>query len=267
MVRRRGVLSEGAAAKLLMAAALLDLGLVYMMSKAISRSVPDSAAASLQAQGAVSEGAVQFLFNSAATAIPLAVFLLLAFVFNLVTEALFGGYTPGRAVMGLEMCQKNGAPLTRKSRLARGMLKLASFGVSGLQLSKLPNYDNAAGVAWSSTMAQATPQPPAQWKIIVRIPDGRSKSRALGDIAGFRRDQMIKIGRDPNWADIVLPRETQASGRHCVLRLNAGRIEVQDNDSSNGTRINSQRIASKTWVPLPPSGHFHAADVLCKIET
>jgi hypothetical protein len=57
------------------------------------------------------------------------------------------------------------------------------------------------------------------WKIILVGPDGKRKRAQLSQIGSFSRNETIQIGRDPNWADLVLPANTCASGKHCVLSV------------------------------------------------
>jgi hypothetical protein len=201
--------------------------------------------------------------SAAATAVPFLTFAVLLVLFWVLTEIAFGGYTLGRAVMGLDLSDGTGAPLTRKKRIWRGVRKLSTLGVSGLQVHKLPSYDTKFKIVWYSNLM---PPPPAAWELVVQSADGRIKRDRLGNIASFRENGSVKIGRDPNWADLVLSANSHASARHCILRLKGRDMQLLDNGSSNGTYLNGGKVAEKTWISLPNNAQFSAADVKFQIN-
>lgn len=59
----------------------------------------------------------------------------------------------------------------------------------------------------------------------------------------------IVLGRDPK-ADVALPYDPFASGRHALLRRAPSAWTLTDLQSTNGTRVNFRRIASGETVPV-----------------
>jgi hypothetical protein len=248
-----------------MAAALVDLALLYLVSKTILRVVtPEKIQVSLPNNSVLADF---FRYGEAVATVffPVLVFVFLTAIFWLVTETLLGGLTPGRAVLGLTLSDETGGPLKRSKRVLRGMRKLSTLGLSGLQVSDLPKYDKAAGCVWNSSMAPVPRRRITEWVFVLQAKDGRKSRYRLGDISSFVRTGQLKIGRDAQWADIVLPSTSLASGRHCVVRVNRKQTEIIDNNSKNGTFIGNRKLAAGEWTVLPRKAVFRTTDVLCQI--
>lgn len=107
---RRGVLDEPAAARLLIAAGILDLMIVYLAT----------AIATPRLQAAVP--ALRMDYAGAP------VFLVLMLVMWLVSDLLLSGYSPGRLAVGLEMAHRSGRHLPMSRRALRLVGKLTTLG-------------------------------------------------------------------------------------------------------------------------------------------
>jgi hypothetical protein len=72
----------------------------------------------------------------------------------------------------------------------------------------------------------------------VRVVDGAGTLLATVPLS---QDGDYLVGRDPDAAEIALP-DASVSRRHCLLRHAAGRLQVADAGSANGTRLGSRRV-------------------------
>lgn len=63
-------------------------------------------------------------------------------------------------------------------------------------------------------------------------------------VSSHKIESHTKIGRDPSQSDIIIS-ELIVSKLHCTIYEKDGTVYVKDNDSTNGTYINSQRIATQ----------------------
>src|SRR5690606_11814125 len=85
--------------------------------------------------------------------------------------------------------------------------------------------------------------PPAH--LLVRWPDGREETIFL------EQDEFV-IGR-ARTADLVVPNELRyISGRHLLPRREGERYTVTDLQSTNGTRLNNERLSPGVPVNLRP---------------
>lgn len=55
-------------------------------------------------------------------------------------------------------------------------------------------------------------------------------------------DESLIVGRSGGLCDIVIDRDDSISGRHCELSVRSGCWYVRDLQSSNGTRVNNQKV-------------------------
>jgi ABC-type multidrug transport system ATPase subunit/pSer/pThr/pTyr-binding forkhead associated (FHA) protein len=74
----------------------------------------------------------------------------------------------------------------------------------------------------------------------------------------------IILGRDPTQVSIVL-QHPSVSSMHCTLALD--RLVVTDHDSTSGTYVGGQRIASNAPTPLPQQGVVHVGPVPLQVAT
>ena len=83
------------------------------------------------------------------------------------------------------------------------------------------------------------------------LKSAKSPQRVLGELnraSSLLRDLLnenfLVMGRSPQRADLVLSDDREASGRHCRIEFNPARnlYTVLDLGSTNGTRVNGQRI-------------------------
>ncbi|MBK9261738.1 MAG: FHA domain-containing protein [Polyangiaceae bacterium] len=84
---------------------------------------------------------------------------------------------------------------------------------------------------------------------------GGSASRAvLSSSIGvftFMPGQEMRVGRDGSSCQIVI-NEPRVSGNHAVIKFENGQVFVRDENSNNGTNINSNRIPPLVWTVVPP---------------
>jgi pSer/pThr/pTyr-binding forkhead associated (FHA) protein len=55
-------------------------------------------------------------------------------------------------------------------------------------------------------------------------------------------DDSLIVGRSHGLCDIVIDRDDSVSGRHCELSVRNGCWYVRDLQSSNGTKVNNQKV-------------------------
>ncbi|MCP4218053.1 MAG: FHA domain-containing protein [bacterium] len=104
---------------------------------------------------------------------------------------------------------------------------------------KPPNKaeENTEEIQHEISFAQTMTEPLAKDKAVGEIEifvNGEKTN--IYDISGTK-----KIGRDPSQADIAIP-ELIVSKLHCNLYVKDGDVFVKDENSTNGTFVNSQKI-------------------------
>ncbi|MEM6979932.1 MAG: FHA domain-containing protein [Planctomycetota bacterium] len=67
-------------------------------------------------------------------------------------------------------------------------------------------------------------------------------------VAAHIRSGFYMIGRHQECQ--IRPKSRSVSRRHCLIHFHEGSLRVFDLDSTSGTRVRGQRIASRTWVEL-----------------
>lgn len=259
-----GQLPNRVAAKMLLAAAFVDilfLMLLTLMAATALFDVMEQVLHSTQSNASI----WGTILNRDAKWAEFFCFVTLFSIYQIVTETILGGRTIGRAVLGLHMCEQDGKLARQTRRMTRGMLKLSSLGLPGLQIKDLPRYDRTSKVVWHSRIAPRAPGSVDTWRLIIESRDKKRKSIVLGKVPGFNSAQAIKIGRNPEWADLVLPDTSKASSKHCVLNLRSGNLHLADVGSTNGTFVSGKRIAKNNWINLKDITEFAAADVRFKI--
>lgn len=85
-------------------------------------------------------------------------------------------------------------------------------------------------------------------------PAAKETKKGIGELDVFVRDKKIsttqitdpemRIGRDPTRCAIVIS-EPIVSKRHCSIITRKDRVFIVDNDSTNGTYINNEKISEK----------------------
>ena len=70
-------------------------------------------------------------------------------------------------------------------------------------------------------------------KLIINPTSGAKKEIPVGD-------KVVSIGRDPS-NDLVLT-DAMVSRRHAIMELKEGEYVLRDNNSSNGTLVNGDRV-------------------------
>ncbi|QBX35075.1 FHA domain-containing protein [Paracoccus liaowanqingii] len=233
----RGILKEHVAARLLMAAGLLDLMIVFVAARSLAPLLQDEIPA-LRVDYA-----------------EIVIFALLVPIMWIICDLLLPGTSPGRLSMGLEMAHKSGGSLSVARRSMRLLGKLSTLGLSGLRVGRLAGYDRATGTVWLSAMSRVPLTPPEQWRLKFINGTYAGRSIQLLRIPGFSDQKTLRIGRGEGWANIVL-NDPKVSARHCLLRVQGQQVEIRDgaepgHPSANGTFVHDGRISSEHWTPLP----------------
>lgn len=231
---RRGVLDEPAAARLLIAAGLVDLIVVYIATSVATPRI----------QAAIPALRVDYA--------AVAIFLLLMLLMWVLSDLLLAGYSPGRLAVGLEMAHRSGRHLSLSRRALRLVGKITTLGMTGLRLDRLAGYDRAAGTIWLSAMSQVSPLPVEEWRLRFLSGEHAGKAVALARLPGFAARKSVRIGRDKGWATLTL-NDSKVSGRHCELRVRDGQLELRDgadgaSASANGTSIDGRKVAHDRWT-------------------
>lgn len=255
-----GRLTEDCAGRLLTAAAALDLLVVVLV---------------VRLTGGY-HGALRSFFavpaNVPSEVIWGAAFLLVLGLYWSIVEFFLTGQSLGRFALGLQLRARDGQPLSASKRIGRGIRKLGCMGLVGLSPTTIPPYDRACDAGWFSRMAPRASRPLKEWRIIVEAPGHPPQVGVFGQLRGFQRHKAIKIGRDPKWANLVLPPSlTQVSRTHCVLILRNGRIYLRDwgeggKGSSSGTRLKGRQLRPGEWTPLGDADQFQVADIRIRLD-
>lgn len=253
-----GRLPEPISSRLLLAAALMDAVFVLFLTRVIGPTIVDQL--------------TRLFSTTPPEALWLGVFALFLVIYAIVSDVVLGGASLGRILLGLKMRDTAGQPVKAGRRTLRAIKKYALMGLGGIRLDSAASYDKSTGIAWFSEMAPRGYRHPKTWNIIAVGPKNQKTKYTLGNIARFASKGMVHVGRDPGWADIVLPRDAiSVSGRHCMLRYHKGELYLRDGDenakaSSNGTAINAKRLPSGKWIPLRGIQAFNAANVTITLD-
>lgn len=250
---RRGILDEASAARLLIAAALLDLVVVYFATLILTPPL---------------QREFSFLRVDYAEA---GVFVVLTLVMWAICDLLLMGYSPGRLAVGVEMGHRSGRHLSLPRRAVRLIGKLSTLGLTGLRLDRLAGYDRAAGTVWLSAMSRVSPIPPDEWRLRFLSGEYAGRSILLAKIPGFTAQKQIRIGRDRQWANLAL-NDQRISSQHCVLRIRNQMVEIQDGNgagrpSANGTYCDTRRIPHDAWTPIDPAKGFQIGGIRIIVAT
>ncbi len=236
-----GPLDPKPAARLLVAAGILDLLLVYVVAEMayphLKPHFTDLLPASLHG-----------------FALPL-FFLILLPLFWFATDIVAGGYSPGRLALGLGMSNAAGRNLSLPRRFTRFMGKLFCFGLTGLRFGSLAHYDRLAGTVWRCPLA---PPAPADFRLIFLNGKYKNRGGTLGSLPGYEPGKPIRLGTDPSWSQIKFE-DPKISATHCEVTVTNGIPMLRDLGSTNGTFVNGRRIAPNTWVSLADAREFALA--------
>jgi hypothetical protein len=124
----------------------------------------------------------------------------------------------------------------------------APQGYGGPAISP-PGYGSPPGYA-PPVQPQA---PPAQMPPGSPYGGGNATTAILTGSSGvftILAGQEARVGRDPQMCAIAL-NEPRVSSVHATLKLEAGHLYVRDENSNNGTLVNSNRVAPGVWSPVP----------------
>lgn len=244
-----GPLDPKPAARLLFAAGVLDLLLLYVLAGMAYPALKQPITALLPA-------------SLDRFALPI-FFIVLLPPFWLITDVLAGGYSPGRLALGLGMSDSSGRHMSLPRRFTRFLGKLFCFGISGLRFGSLSHYDRLAGTVWRCPMA---PPPSTDLRLAFLTGKHKGRSIALGKIPGFTPDQPLRFGRERGWAQITFDEEN-ISKRHCEIVIRSGVPLIRDLGSTYGTLVNGRRIPPQKWVPLSNARDFTLADQRFTLRT
>ena len=75
----------------------------------------------------------------------------------------------------------------------------------------------------------------------------------------------VYVGRDPARCAIHLT-EPRVSGVHATMKIDGGTLYVRDERSNNGVWINGERIATATWVAVPPSAALRFGPIQFSVQ-
>jgi uncharacterized RDD family membrane protein YckC len=187
-------------------------------------------------------------------------FVVVALLYNGVADLLLDGKTIGKWALGFVAVRTDGRPATRKQHAKRFALKLAGFWlVRGARDDAMPLHDRKVGMVFLSRLMQLQKPPAAGW--ILRILSGSLAGRSiqLNQLTGFQKSGMIKVGRDPEWADIPIV-DAGVSRQHFQIRLARRGLELIDMKSRNGTAVDGHQlpphrpvsIHAKTKIKIGP---------------
>lgn len=252
-MKRAGPIPSRCAARLLYTAAMLDLTALLVLAISVTPAIA---------------GAFRQVPELAITAGLVAIGLPVMWV---ITEILLGGWSPGRWVLGLELCCDEGKPMPRGRKFNRAMRKIMSLGVTGLNPARPARYDRATRAVWHSPMAPRKAGPMPEWRLRFLSGALRGKASRLGKIPSFAKSGAIRFGRDRGWADVKLIRDQRVSGQHCILFVKSGQLYLRDGNeagagSSNGTFLEGRKLAPGEVRAVGTAQSFSIANVKVSID-
>ncbi len=162
------------------------------------------------------------------------------------------GSTFGTSINGqkLEPKQWVAVPVGAQVSFANTSLKLQGVQAS----SETPVSSDLAGASKQTTATAAQAAQQAVGGIA-----GYVLQDAMGHQFQLQADGVYSLGRkDSN--SVVLSNDT-VSRNHGQIKLEGGKISIQDLGSSNGTSINGQKIESNLWTPIPNNAAIKMGDV------
>ena len=198
-----------------------------------------------------------------------ATLLLLHWVFF---DLIFGGWTLGRSVLGLHLCDENGRALSRGKKVKRGLRKLTALGLSGANPLTVSAYDRAVGAVWYSPIAPAKARPLGEWRLLFKSGSLKGKKTSLARLTSFKSHKRIRFGRDKKWCDVALGMDdVQVSGQHCILFARGNELYLRDGNeagkgSSNGTYLNRKRLKTGEVRAVGTARQFSIANILVEIQ-
>lgn len=237
---RQGLLDEKSAARQLLAAAVLDLMVLYLLVRIALPLLPDDAAIPPKRYHGI------------------ALFAVLIPVWWALTDVGLAGRSPGRMALGLSMATATGQTPPLRWRVARLTGKMLTLGLGGLRLDRLAGYDRMARISWLSPLSAQSVRPVGQWSLRFLSGPIRGGSMRLDKIPGFSPQVPLRIGRDPSWAMLRL-KDPRVSGHHCEIDFASRPPRLRDLGSQNGTFVDGKRIAPQTWVSLETARTFAVA--------
>lgn len=240
MMATLGSLDDRATARQLLAAAVLDLMTIYILTRIILPHLPNDLPVLQRRHYGIS------------------LFIVLIPLWWIVTDLLLAGRSPGRLALGLAMATAEGRAAPWHRRVTRLTGKLITLGLPGLRLDRPASYDRFAGVVWLSPLSVRSIRPVGEWSLRFLSGPISGTSIRLERIPGFSPSTPLRIGRDPAWSVLKL-RDPQVSGRHCEIDFSNGRCRLRDLHSQNGTFVDGRRIKPGTWVPLDQARQFAVA--------
>ncbi|GFE64081.1 FHA domain-containing protein [Litoreibacter roseus] len=250
-----GRLDGRSAARLLLAAAIVDLVLVAFLARLLLPVLPISARGN--------EVILAFL----------GVFIALLALYWVLSELVLGGRSFGRSILQLDMRTNDGGNLPATRKAARFVGKLTFLGLTGLNPNGAARYDRKTGASWFSPMAPKPIKPFKDWALQVRSGNHAGKPPVrLEQIPGFRKTGNIKIGRDPAWADLPLVGDGDVSGQHCVLMLRDGSLYIMDYGGAgkpgarNGTFLDNRRLKPGKAEKVGLAQSFRLGNVVIRID-
>jgi hypothetical protein len=189
----------------------------------------------------------------------------------IICEIVLGGHSPGRFVLGMELCDDKGNPLPTSKKLSRGLRKLATLGVTGMNPVKPASYDRKTGVVWHCGIVPPVPRPMGEWQLLFRGGSYGGKKSSLARITGFLERGEVRFGREKAWANVVMTRDERVSGRHCSLIVHNGKLYLRDGDgagkpSSNGTWLAGRKLVPGETRAIENAQFFHIADIRVDIK-
>jgi len=257
-----GRLIPKCAAKLLLAAAAVDLAFVSLLAK-LAADISYFA----------NWGKTIFGGSLDSREIEIAtIFLMmppLLALYWLITELLFSGHSIGRAALQIAPRTEDGAPLGFGRKSKRCFLKMITFGLTGCSPVSAAVYDRKSGVVWHSPMAPERQRKMRDWGL--RIKNGNNATgdaMRLIDVAVKAENGVgeIRIGRDKNWATIALVGDLKVSNRHCVIRVTRDGLMIRDQNSNNKTFVGGKPIPPQHPVNLRNHSAFKVGDIVISIE-
>ena len=220
------------------------------------------------------------------------------------SEIVLSGWSLGRFCCGLSVAHRNPTSSTVGWRMRRAFVILTRFGLGSLNPNRLPAYNCAEDIVFSSDLAGPAPTRSKVRSTPVPSPSPSSGARTAGPapvetgraarrtalpgklevIAGphkgmtahlvegrmFPKDGLFRIGRDPAWADLVLSKDARISGRHCFLAARGGQLAVADGNgaggaSTNGTIVDGRRLQGLAPEPVSHNSTISIGDSVIRL--
>jgi uncharacterized RDD family membrane protein YckC len=194
-----------------------------------------------------------------------AAFMVVTLLYNGIADLLFDGKTIGKWALGFEALRTDGRQTEKRQHAKRFALKLAGLWlVRGRRDDAMPLHDRKAGIIFVSRL-MLLEKPAAGWTLRILSGSLAGRSIQLDRLASFQKSGLIKVGRDPEWADVPIV-DAGVSRQHVQIRQARHGLELIAMKSRNGTAVGGHQLPPHRPVGIHAKTKFKVGPVWMMLE-